>query len=80
MLKTVKMARISCSVGFLRRDNWYFLIEKVLKLTPKMTKNPKLSFFRNFYAISVKFLTDFVDQNVEKRKQGTVLVQKAFPF
>ena len=40
-----------------------------------MTKNPKLSFFHNFYAIFVIFLTDFVDSIVEKRKQGTVLVQ-----
>ena len=78
MLKTVKVARISCPVGFSEKI-FYFLNEKGLKLKPKVTKNPKLSTFRIFYAIFVTFSTDFVDQNVAKRKQGTVLVQKVFP-
>ena len=36
-----------------------------------MTKNPKFSNFQSFYAIFVKFATDFVDWNVEKSQQGT---------
>ena len=78
MLKTVKEARISCPVGF--SENYFsYLTEKGLKLKPKVTKNPKLSIFRIFNAIFVRFSTDFVNQNVAKRKQGTVLVQKVFP-
>ena len=62
-----------------RKDYFYFLNEKGLKLKPKVTKNPKLSIFRIFSAIFVTFSTNFVDQNVAKRKQGTLLVQKVFP-
>ena len=36
-----------------------------------MTKNPKFSKFQSFYAIFVKFSTDFVDWNVGKSQQGT---------
>ena len=62
MLKTVKVTRITCPVGFYQKDNCNFLNEKGLKLTPKMTKKPtKLSCFRNFYAIFVTISTDFVD-------------------
>ena len=57
-----------------RKDNLYFLNEKGLKLTPKMTKNPELTFFRNFYAIFVKFLTVSVDWNVENVHQGSSLL------
>ena len=39
-----------------------------------MTKNPKFSNFQSFYAIFVKFSTDFVDWNVEKSQQGTNLL------
>ena len=45
MLKTVKMGRISCPVGFPEKDNCFFLNEKGLKLTLKKTENPKLSIF-----------------------------------
>ena len=78
MLKTVKVTRISYPVGFSEKNYFYFLNEKGLKLKPKVTKNPKLSIFRFFNVIFVTFSTDFVDQNVAKRKQGTVLVQKVF--
>ena len=39
-----------------------------------MTKNPKLSKFQSFYAIFVKFSTDFVDWKVKKGQQGTSLL------
>ena len=42
-----------------------------------MTKNPKFSKFQNFYAIFVKFSTDFVDWNVEKSQQGTNLLSSS---
>ena len=73
------MARISCPVGFSEENFSFFLNEKGLKLKPKVTKNPKLSIFRTFNAIFVTISTDFVDQNVAKRKQGPVLVQQIFP-
>ena len=79
MLKTVIVARISCPVGISEKNFSIFKVKKGLKLKPKMTKNPKPSVFRNFYAIFVTFSTDFVDQNVAKRKHGTVLIQKVFP-
>ena len=44
--------------------------KKYLKLSPKITKNQKFYIFQNFNAIYVKFLTEFVDWNVEKRQQG----------
>ena len=42
-----------------------------------MTKNPKFSKFQSFYAIFVKFSTDFVDWNVEKSQQGTNLLSSS---
>ena len=60
-----------------RRDNGCFLNEKYIKFKPKMTKNPKFSKFQNFYAIFVKFSTDFVDWNVEKSQQGTNLLSSS---
>ena len=36
-------------------------------------KNSKFSTFQSFYAFLVKFLTDFVDWNVEKRQQGKII-------
>ena len=53
----------------LRRDNCSFLNEKGLKLTPKLTKNPKISIF-NFFAVFNKFSTDFVDWKNEKGQHG----------
>ena len=59
-----------------RRDNGCFLNEKYIKLKPKI-KNPKFSNFQSFYAIFVKFSTDFVDWNVEKSQQGTNLLSSS---
>ena len=42
-----------------------------------MTKNPKFSKFQSFYAIFVKFSTDFVDWNVGKSQQGTNLLSSS---
>ena len=42
-----------------------------------MTKNPKFSNFQSFYAIFVKFSTDFVNWNVEKSQQGTNLLSSS---
>ena len=60
-----------------RRDNGCFLNEKYIKFDPKMTKNTKFSKFQCFYAIFVKFSTDFVDWNVEKTQQGTNLLSSS---
>ena len=58
MLKTIIKVRICRSTSLLWRDNCSFLFEKYLKLTPKTTKNPKLSIFQSFYAILVGILTE----------------------
>ena len=53
-------------------------MKKVSNWNRKWQKTQNFLFFRIFNAIFVTFSTDFVDQNVAKRKQGTVLVQKVF--
>ena len=57
------------SIRLFRKNNCCLSNEKSLKLTPKMTKTHNFSFF-SFYAIFVRFLTNFADWNVEKRQQG----------
>ena len=69
--------RNSLSSMLFRRDNGCFLNEKYIKFKPKMTKNPKFSKFQSFYAIFVKFSTDFVDWNVGKSQQGTNLLSSS---
>ena len=61
--------RNSLSSMLFRRDNGCFLNEKYIKFKPKMTKNPKFSKFQSFYAIFVKFSTEFVDWNVENAQR-----------
>ena len=43
----------------------------------KIRQIEKLSNFRSFNAIFVKFSTDFVDWNVEKSQQGTSLLSSS---
>ena len=69
MLKTLKMARIYCPVGFSEKNICCFLDEKDLKLKPNVTKNPKLSNFQRFYAFFAEISTDFVSWNVENDHQ-----------
>ena len=69
LLKTLTLTQIRFS-GLFRRDNCCLLSEKGLKLSPKMTKNPKFSIFQSFHAIFVKFSNDFVEWNVENRQPG----------
>ena len=52
-----------------RRDNDCFLNEKYIKSS--------FPIFKVFYAIFVKFSTDFVDWNVEKSQQGTNLLSSS---
>ena len=61
MLKTVKMARISYPVGFSEEIIAIFEMKKVSNWHRKWQKPKTFFFYRNFYAIFVKFLTDFVD-------------------
>ena len=55
MLKTLNMALFRCPVGFSKEIISVFQI-KESKLTPKMTKIPRLSIFQSFYAFSVNLL------------------------
>ena len=56
----------SLSSSLLWGYKWSFQLENYLKLSPKYTKNPKISNFQSFYAVFVKFMMDFVDWNVKK--------------
>ena len=51
-----------------------FLNEKHLKLSPKLTKNPKFFLFQSFYEISGKVSTDSVDWNAENVHQDSSLL------
>ena len=59
-LKRVNKQRMLCPVSFSEEFiavfRWNFL-----KLTPKITKNPKVSKFQRSYAFFVNVSTDFVD-------------------
>ena len=59
----------SLSSRLFRKANSCFPSEKDIKLTQKTIKNRKFSFFQSFYAVVVKFSTDFVDWNIEKGKK-----------
>ena len=67
----------SLSSSVLWRDNCGFQVEKYLKVAPKKTKNTKFSNFQSFYAVVVKFMTDFVDWNVRKGQQGKSLLSSS---
>ena len=45
---------------------------KKFQIDTENDKNSKFFVFHSFYAICVKFLTNFVDWNVEKRQQGKI--------
>ena len=56
-----------------------FLERKYFKLTPKFTKIPKVSNFKDFLQFFRRFSTDFVGWNVEKGQQKTnVLSSRLF--
>ena len=59
----------SLSSRHFRRNNCCFPDEKNLKLTPKVTKTPKISIFYSFY-VFCQILTDFVTCKVLKGQQG----------
>ena len=50
--------------------------EKGLKLTPKLTKTPKVSKSQSFHAF-LEFSTDFVDWNVENVHRGKNLLSSS---
>ena len=52
---------------------------KKSQIETESDKKPKTFYFSNFFMQFVTFSTDFVVQNVAKRKQGTVLVQNVSP-
>ena len=64
------MALIRCPVGISEEIFAVFEMKKSLKLTPKMTKPPKISIFQSFHAFFAKLLTDFVISKVLKGQQG----------
>ena len=64
--------RICCALAFYEEIIAVFKL-KNFKLKPKMTKNPKFSNFQSFYAVFVKFMTDFFEWNVKKGQQGKKL-------
>ena len=43
-----------------------------------MTKNSKFSNFQSFYAVVVKFMTDFFEWNAKKGQQGKKLLSSIF--
>ena len=49
-------------------------MKKTLELQPIMTKNPKLTDFLRFYATFVKYLGDFMKQNVDNVQQRSNLL------
>ena len=76
-MKTLNMALVCCPVGFSEVIIAVFHMKK--KLTPKVTKIPKFFIFQSSYAFFVKFLTYFVDWNVEKGQQRkSVLSSRLF--
>ena len=73
MLKTHNKAQNGCPLGFFGKITAVYQID---------TENDKISnffVFHSFYAILVKFLTNFVDWNVEKCQQGKKF-QSSRPF
>ena len=70
MLKTFNKAETHCSVGFSGKITAVFSLRKNLKVTTKVTKNPKVFHFLSFYSTFVQISTKFVNWNVEKGQQG----------
>ena len=70
MLKTHNMAQIGCPLGFSGKITAVYQLKKSQSDTEN-DKNSKFFVFHTFYALFVKFLTNFVKWNVEKRQQGT---------
>ena len=56
---------------FLWNSFLLFFLWQCLKLTPKMTKNPKISNFQRFYAFFDKISTVFVDSKVLRGQKET---------
>ena len=56
--------RIGCPVVFSEEMIAVFKLENISNL--KKTKNTKFLYIKSFYAVFVKFMTDFVDWSVEK--------------
>ena len=76
MVKTLNIAGICCPVRLFRRNNCCFLNEKISQSeTENDKKKTKFSNFQSFYAIFVKYSTDFVDWIVEKSTWNEFVVQ-----
>ena len=75
MLKTVIKVRISCPVVFLKRIG-VFKLKKISQIGTEIYKK-HISNFQSFYADFVKFMTDFVDWNVENGQQGKSLLSSS---
>ena len=52
---------------------------KKSQIGTEIDKNPKFSNVQSFYAVFVKFMTDFVDWNVKKGQPGKSLLSSS-PF
>ena len=59
MLKTISMAQIGCPLGFSGKITAVY--EKKSYIDTENDKNSKYFVFHSFYAIFVKFLTNFVN-------------------
>ena len=69
MLKTLKVALICCPLGFSEEMSAVFQMKQA-QIDSENDKNPKIFQFAKISCIFPKFLTDFVDWNVEKGQQG----------
>ena len=72
MLKTVIEVRVCCAVVFYEKLIVVFKL-KFSQIGTEIDKNPKILSFQFFCAAFVKFMTDFVDWNVEKGKGKSLL-------
>ena len=59
MLKRVNKERVCCPVGFSEELIEVFKLKKS-QIGTEIDKNPEFSNFQRFYAVFLKFLTDFV--------------------
>ena len=53
-----------------------FMLKKS-QIGTEIDKNPKFSNVQSFYAVFVKFMTDFVDWNVKKGQPGKSLLSSS---
>ena len=75
MLKRVNKEQVCCPVVFFE-ENFGFQVKKS-QIDNEIDKNPKFSNLQSFYAVFVKFMTDFSEWNVKKGQQGKRLLSSS---